>query len=471
MRRARLYLHALTAARPRQLAGRATRPVRRRRFRSTPAPPFAPPERARELWQSEAWEPARLAGSGTRLHAFHEQYGDDVLRAARAGDGAGARAAAEAWIRAHPPRPGDAWHPYTASTRVAAWIAAAGLAPEVASRDVVQSLWEQALFVAANVEDDILGNHVIRNARALVLAGTAFGSPELLERGLALLARELPEQILPDGGHYERSPVYHLVVLRDLLEVERAVPGAVGEARLDAMRRFAAALARPDGAPALFNDGGLDLAPRLELPPPPDGLALFPETGYAVIRAGGVWLAFDCGPPSPPYLPAHAHADALSFQLWVDGRPLVVDPGMPTYEAGAERDWFRGTRAHSTVAVGGLDQFESWGAFRSGPLPRVELEAVGPARLVAHVHGGGGRHRRSLELLGGALVVGDEVAARGPSESSLPLAPGAEIEASALGVEARREERVVAERLGTRARSSALVARGERELGWTIGLR
>ena len=67
--------------------------------------------------------------------------------------------------------------------------------------------------------------------------------------------------------------------------------------------------------------------------------------------------------------PAHAHADALSFQLWADGRPVVVDPGMPTYDAGAERDWFRGTRAHSTVAIDG-DQFEPWGAFRSGPLPR-----------------------------------------------------------------------------------------------------
>ncbi len=64
---------------------------------------------------------------------------------------------------------------------------------------------------------------MIRNARALLLGAAAFGSAGLLDAGSALLERELPEQVLSDGGHYERSPVYHLIVLRDLLEVEAAV--------------------------------------------------------------------------------------------------------------------------------------------------------------------------------------------------------------------------------------------------------
>ena len=194
--------------------------------------------------------------------------------------------------------------------------------------------------------------------------------------------------MLPDGGHYERSPVYHRVVLRDLLEVAAAadVPGLPGA--IERMRGFAAGLDRPDGAPALFNDGGLDLAPALDLPAAGDGLAVFADTGYAVLRTPRLWLAFDCGQPSPPYLPAHAHADALSFQLWVDGSPVVVDPGTFTYEPGAQRDWFRGTRAHSTVAVDG-DQFELWGAFRSGPLPRVELleASEGGCRSRDRTHG------------------------------------------------------------------------------------
>ena len=288
---------------------------------------------------------------------------------------------------------------------------------------------------------------------------------------------ELERQMLPDGGHYERSPVYHLVVLRDLLEVDAAVPGVVAADVLERMSRFAAALTRPDGNPALFNDGTLDLAPRLELPAPPDGLAVFPETGYAVWRRDDIWLAFDCGPPSPSFLPAHAHADALSFQLWAGGEPVVVDPGMPTYEAGAERDWFRGTRAHSTVSIDSRDQFELWGAFRSGPLPDVELLEASEQRLEAAVSWPGRiRHVRVLTIDADALVVDDRIEGRDRHTvvSSLPLgsAPASGIAAEGLPVE--REARGMSDRLFSPIEATALVMEGELDLpgrlGWRLAL-
>ena len=473
-----LLVHAARAARGRQLRARALRPLRRRRFPQSQPPPLDPPGGAASFWRSPAFEPVALAGEGgERLRAFHAQYGDDVLAAARGGDSATVRAGIESWIARNSPRPGDAWHPYPVSTRVGNWIAALALEPDAATSEIASSLWRQLLHLGRNVEDDVLGNHVIRNARALVLGGAAFGSSALTDRGLSLLARELPEQILPDGGHYERSPVYHLVVLRDLLEVEAVLPGSVPARVLDGMSAFATALARPDGAPALFNDGSVDLAPRLGLPLAGDGLAVFPETGYAVVRRDGIWLAFDCGAPAPPFLPAHAHADALSFQLWADGRPLVVDPGMPTYEPGAERDWYRGTRAHSTVAVDG-DQFEVWGAFRSGPLPRVELLGASERELAASVVGKTGvRHTRRIAIERDAVVVSDtlEGPGRHSVESSLPLPPGAEVAARPERGRLVHEDRFVAERLYERVPATALVVREEPVLpvrtGWTIPVR
>ena len=284
--------------------------------------------------------------------------------------------------------------------------------------------------------------------------------------------REVAEQILPDGGHYERSPVYHLVVLRDLLEMHALAPAAVPADVLDRMRRFASALARPDGAPALFNDGGLELAPALELPVAGDGLEVFPETGYAVLRRGPLWLAFDCGAPAPAFLPAHAHADALSFQLWWDGEPVVVDPGTYTYEPGAERDWFRGTEAHSTLAVDGLDQFRLWGAFRSGPLPQVELLQARPERLEARATWGPVRHTRTIELgLAGQVTITDAVEGEGEHElsSSLPLG-SVEASISAVGpLEATSEARYVSERFFERVEGTALVQRGRLRLPATIG--
>jgi hypothetical protein len=477
--RAGLYLHALRAARPRQLARRASRPVRRRLTRSGPAPGLA---RALpggvEFWRSPAFEsiPLDPAGAGTRLYSFHEQYGENVLAAARARELDAARGAAHEWIATHPPGAGDAWHPYALSTRVGNWIAAGSLEQGLFDETVSDSLWRQLRYLSRNVEDDVLGNHVIRNARALALGGAAFGDGRLTARARRLLRRELPEQLLPDGGHYERSPVYHLVVLRDLLELRAACSFEELDEPIERMQRFAAALTRPDGAPALFNDGTLDLAPQLDLPEAPLGLTVFPETGYAVVRADPIWLAFDCGPAAPDFLPAHAHADALSFQLWIDGQPVVVDPGTSTYEAGAERDRERSTAAHATVGLGGTSQFEPWGAFRSGPLPRVRLLDVAP--LVAEVvWPSGARHRRTLSWDDHEVRVDDEVDLPGRTEvvSSLPLATGARIEVEHVGeLRVETEERLLSERLFAPQRGTALAARGEAEGrltgGWRISL-
>lgn len=472
-----LVLHGLKVAQSRQLRARALRPLRRRRFGAGAAPPLQPVPGAVDLWRSPAFALQSLAGSGSeRLRSFHAHYGLEPLEATRSGDVSRAAAAIDSWIQRNPARRSDAWHPYTTATRAGNWIAALSLAPDMATDSMRESLWRQLIFLARNVEEDVLGNHVIRNARALVLGGVAFSAPHLLERGLQLLGRELPQQVLADGGHYERSPVYHLVVLRDLLEVEAASGDPVIREVLPSMQAFAAALRRPDGAPMLFNDGTLDLAPAVPLPIAPEGLSLFPETGYAVVRRGRVCLAFDCGPPSPPFLPAHAHADVLSFQLWLDGEPIVVDPGMSTYEPGTERDWYRGTLAHSTIAIDG-DQFELWGAFRAGPFPRVELLEASERELTAAVTGRSGvRHVRRLSL-GDELHVEDVLEGTGEHAlvSSLPLSKRAEIAIEAtFGPAPVCEQRWVSERLFVRDRAPALVVSERIRLpavrGWRLRL-
>lgn len=470
-----LILHGLRSARPRQLRARLLRPLRRGRFPAGPRTQFRPLEAGRLLWSSPAFEHQELpaAGRGTRLYAFHRHYGEDVLAHARAGDPAAARRAIEAWIAANPPRRGDAWHPYTVSTRAGNWIAALSLLPDAQSEPAVASLRDQLAYLAGNVEDDILGNHVVRNARALALGGAAFGHAPWLEGGVELLARELPEQVLPDGGHYERSPVYHAVVLRDLLEIE-IVTGGKGD-HVRRMQRFAADACAPNAVPAPFNDGPRELAPHLDVPEPRDGASVFADTGYVFWRAPGAWLAFDCGPPAPPFLPPHAHADCLSFQLWLGGTPAIVDAGTFTYEPGPDRDWFRGTRAHATVQLDGRDQFTLWGAFRAGPMPRVELLEASDGSAAASVQWSSGpRHTRTIRWSPDAVEVHDRVDGSGRHlvESRLPLAPGARVEVEAHDGAHVRERGWLSERLFERTEIDVAVQRVERalpvELGWTI---
>ena len=194
-----------------------------------------------------------------------------------------------------------------------------------------------------------------------------------------------------------------------------------------------------------------------------------------MLRSSDCWLAFDCGPPAPPYLPAHAHADVLSFQLWWDDCPVVIDPGTFTYEPGAERDWFRGTRAHSTIAVDRRDQFELWGAFRSGRLPRGELVGASTQALVGCVQLGGVLHERRIEIEADEIRVIDRLDGQGVHEveSSLPLGPASPISITALGPLAlETEQRSFSEVFHVREAGRALVQRGRVslpfELGWVL---
>jgi hypothetical protein len=522
-----LYLDALRVARTRQLAGRALKPINRRRTYASRRPrDIEPVERGIDLWRSPLFSTADEAAehlptgslkvlglpipypptdwmpTGLEpLRRFHLHYGDEIVGSVRRGGPEyveAARAGLESWIASNPPGKGVGWHPYPLSTRIGNWIAAMSLEPTLANEMLSETLWRQLVYLERNIENDILGNHVIRNARALVLGGLAFSEERLVARGLDLLDRELPEQVLPDGGHYERSPVYHAIVLRDLMEIRAVSEASQLDPVIGRMKNFAAALARPDGHPSLFNDSPLDLAPEMRgaLSPQPPGLTVFRETGYAVARDGrGFWLAFDCGRAAPSFLPPHAHADGLSFQLWLDGKPIVVDPGTYTYEAGFDRDWLRGTRSHSTVAVDANDQFELWGAFRASRIASVELlDAAGSENqgaVVAELHGfpnvsGRIRHRRWLSWSSQTIEVEDELDGHGRHfvESSLPLAPGIEVEAgppmSADGIAIERvgpmacsvEMRSVSERMFERVEAPAVVMRGELDLpaafGWKL---
>lgn len=512
-------LRATAAARPQQLAGRATRPLRRRLVpRARPRHDVLPLDGLAALWRSCAFAGADESASDLtrglvrvlgreveypperwrvddRLRTFHLHYGEEILGAARGGDPealAVARNGIDHWIAANPPGRGDGWHPYPLSTRVGNWVAAATLAPSLRSPRLAASLDLQVRYLRRNVEWDVLGNHLIRNARGLVLGGTALADARSVRQGLSLLRRQLAEQVLDDGGHYERSPGYHLVVLRDLQEVSLLVRDDWLSAAAAEMSAFAAALSRPDGRPAAFNDSPQNLAPALALPAPRGGVDARRASGYVVVRRPGLWLVADVGAPAPAFLPPHAHADALSFQLWVGDEPVVVDPGMATYERGRERDRFRSGGWHSTVRVDGIDQFPFWGAFRAGPFPRVELLSVTGDACGGELHARvssvpglpGITHRRTFRWSADEVVVEDVVDGHGVHrvESVLPLAPGASVGTEPLRVGATRieatggldvavEQRYVAEELYAPVPAPAIVARGRLPLPARVGWR
>lgn len=440
------------------------------------------------------WNP----GGTTRLWRYNLHYFDFALDLALLVKWRGDRRAADTlrrlmreWLGSNPVGQGVGWHSYPIARRVVNWIQAVSLAsagavfPEDEQAAAwLASLYQQTQFLEDHLEFDLSGNHLLANAKALVFAGIFFTGKRAKRwfgTGQRLLWEGLEDQILEDGGHYERSPMYHALMLQDYLEVvlafkinDREVPGWARE-RLIAMADFLAGMIHPDGEIPLLADSAFGVAHRprdilaaaealLDVPgrwadasPGPYSAMIAPEacrqnaagprretlthfsaTGYVVLRGRdpGDMLIVDAKPMGPAHLPAHGHCSLFSYELSVGGERFIVDSGVGEYEPGPWRDFWRSTRAHNTVVVDGAEQAEIWAAFRVGQRTGL-VDSVcvqhPAATLFAGVHRGFVRqkeptphYRFIVALPGGFWAVVDEVHGRGchAIESFVHLAPG-----------------------------------------------
>jgi uncharacterized heparinase superfamily protein len=88
------------------------------------------------------------------------------------------------------------------------------------------------------------------------------------------------------------------------------------------------------------------------------------DSGYIRVDSGEAVIFLDVAMVGPDYLPGHAHADTLSFEMSVSSQRVIVDSGVSVYEKGQERLRQRGTAAHNTVVINGTDSSEVWDSFR-----------------------------------------------------------------------------------------------------------
>lgn len=460
--------------RPVQIYGRILFRLRR------PKPDLghAPPRRALSGWVAPIARPPVLNGPETvlllnvageigspghwndpardKLWLYNLHYFDELAGPADATRKRWRRDLVDRWIAENPPGHGNGWEPYPVSLRIVNWIKWA-LGGEPMTPAWLDSLAVQVRWLERRLEWHLLGNHLFANAKALVFAGLYFEGPEAdrwLARGLGILARELPEQVLDDGGHFELSPMYHSIILEDLLDLLNlaSAAGRAGTAPFPAWRKVAehmgdwlAVMSHPDGGIAFFNDAAFGIAPepadiaaygrRLGLRAariPGDGVTHLAASGFVRLQRGPAVAILDVGRVGPDYLPGHAHADSLSFELSVDGRRVIVNGGTSTYSS-ADRALERGTAAHSTVTIANADSSEVWSAFRVGRRARImelTVEQEEEAIAVTAAHDGyrhlrgGPRHRRTWRLDDHALIVTDEIAGGAHhAEARFHLAP------------------------------------------------
>ena len=292
---------------------------------------------------------------------------------------------------------------------------------------IVASIQTQRAFIERHLSTYSSPNtHLLGEAMGMFLVGVALdglkGSAVSVEQAQEILEGELDRQFAPDGSHREQSAYYHAYALEMYL-----LPTLIGRRkgmsfpsrwikRLTQICEYLVRLYRPNGELARFGDDdggralrlaeedyyrprslgalGALLFERGEFKPPGDTVpeevfwllgtegmrqyseisnhqkatvpVRFPDAGFAVLSEAPAnsrfWLAC-LGKPMGMMTAGHSHAAPLSFELAVDGVPMLVDPGTYSYQALPWRNFFRGPSSHNVLELKDAESFVPDGPF------------------------------------------------------------------------------------------------------------
>ena len=296
------------------------------------------------------------------------------------------------WIDDNPPMYGNGWEPYCLSLRLVNWIKWASRQDHVPEY-ILFSMSQQAEALESQLEFHILGNHLFANAKALIFVGTFLSGNDAdkwLCKGLKILDREISEQFLADGGHFELSPMYHATLLWDicdLIQLARICRHPLLTDRQDQWKEillrgisWMKAMAHPDENISFFNDAAFSIAPTLynlldyvsvlkvsndNFIAQNKAILHLEDSGYIAIELDSkAKIILDVGQVGASYQPGHAHADTLSFELSLFGKRIFVNSGISQYGNNVERHRQRSTAAHNTVVINGVNSSEVWAGFR-----------------------------------------------------------------------------------------------------------
>ncbi|MBV8811987.1 MAG: alginate lyase family protein [Acidobacteriaceae bacterium] len=382
----------------------------------------------------------------------------------------------ESWLEQNPFQRGINWaSALEVGFRSLSWIWAyhftASCMPDSFRRLFLTGLYRHGLHLAENLSIYFSPNtHLLGEAVALHALGTLFpsfpGAAKWRSRGAQVVLAQVNFQVRPDGSHFEQSSYYHIYAL-DLFLLFYVLAGRPAQLRsaLKLMAEYLFWLLGParritftgdDDGGRLFHPYGLRdsfgratlatagvlldcpafggnledlheqavwwLGPQVlrannSTPSRPQGSRLFSDSGTAFLQAGDLVVQIDAGPFGWGGA-GHSHSDTLNVIVWFNGERVFVDPGTYTYVADPqERDWFRGSGAHNTIRIDGLDQAIPSGPFRWASKPKVSLNAWKPDRdgglIDASCHYREFSHRRRVLLRPNRLLVFDEVQGSG----------------------------------------------------------
>ena len=322
----------------------------------------------------------------------------------------------------------DGKEPYPVSLRIINWIKFLSQ-NKINNNQINKFLLNDCYFLYNNLEYHLLGNHLLENAFSLLFSSYYFKNYKFYKKSRKLLFKELNEQILNDGGHFELSPMYHNIILNRLLDSIKLIQlnNQFKDHKLFYFLKDKASLmlswieniTYSSGTFPMFNDSakGLSFEPKLLLNYAKSlGLNVkkvpLSDSGYSKVIKSNYELIVDVGNIGPDYQSGHAHSDTFNFELHVNELPIIVDTGISTYENNNIRKLERSTYSHNTVMIGESEQSEVWGSFRVGRRAKVIDLNITENKIYAS-HDGYRRkgiiHSRSFRCFKNKIIIIDEL--------------------------------------------------------------
>lgn len=309
------------------------------------------------------------------------------------------------------------------------------------------SLYSQYQLLIKKIEFHLLGNHLLEDAYSLFIGAVFFQDEKMYKLSTKLLKRELNEQLLNDGAHYEQSVMYHIILLERLLDCYNFSSNNICFIGQDKINDFLYQKAKLmlghlesikyiDYSFPLFNDAAIGIAPsisdvfnyakRLNIEWESINLS---DSGYRRMQNNCFEATIDVGNIMASYQPGHSHADTFNYELRINGMPFVVDTGISTYNKTKRRQYERSSAAHNVVVIDNLNSSEVWGGFRVGRRAKVKLIKDSRDNIIA-IHNGYSKYgdiERSFEIREDEFIVKDLVKYKTETISYIHFAPDIDV--------------------------------------------
>ena len=330
----------------------------------------------------------------------------------------------------------DGFEPFPISLRGINWIKFI-TKHQIQNQTIDDSLCAQYLILHDNLEYHLLGNHLLENGFSLLFGAYYFRDEKLYKKAKKILESELEEQILQDGAHFELSPMYHQIMLFRVLDCINLVQNNNWKnqkllellvSKAEIMMGWLNTITYVNGNIPLLNDSANKIAPTTEQL---NQYALtlnlkfkiqnsqLSDSGYRKFKNKHYEMIVDVGNIGPDYIPGHAHSDTFNFELYVEGKPLIIDTGTSTYETNQRRTLERSTPSHNTVMIDSQNQSKVWGGFRVARRAKI-IQLKENDNIIEATHSGykrlGALHTRKFIMQDKSILVEDHIVSNSEHE-------------------------------------------------------